>query len=197
MDDRNFIAGEFVGAQELADFHVNQFDQFGIVNLVGLVHEDDDGGDADLAGEQDVLAGLGHRAVRGGDEEDGTVHLGSAGDHVLNIVGVSGAVDVRVVALFGLVFDVGGVDGDTAFLFFRSVVDFIVLLHITAIALGLAHGDSGGQSGFAVVNVADGADVDMGFRPLECFFCHGVYPSFFCLAARPWQAPSASSVIMY
>ena len=59
-----------------------------------------------LAGEQDVLARLGHRAVRRGDDEDGAVHLGGAGDHVLDVVGVTGAVDVGVVALVGLVLDV-------------------------------------------------------------------------------------------
>ena len=32
--------------------------------------------DAHLTGEQHVLAGLGHRAVGRGDDEDGTVHLG-------------------------------------------------------------------------------------------------------------------------
>ncbi len=89
-----------------------------------LVHEHDDGGHADLAGEQDVLAGLGHGAVRGGDDEDGAVHLGGAGDHVFHIIGVAGTVDVRVVALVGLVLDVGGVDGDAALFFFGSGVDF-------------------------------------------------------------------------
>ena len=73
-----------------------------------LVQEDHDRGHADLAGEQDVLAGLRHRAVGGGNDEDGAVHLGGTGDHVLDVVGVAGAVDVSVVALLGLVFDVRG-----------------------------------------------------------------------------------------
>ena len=30
----------------------------------------------------------------------------------------------------------------------------------------------GGQGGFAVVNVTDGADVDVRFRSLKLFFCH-------------------------
>src|SRR3954454_6590963 len=48
-------------------------------------------------GEQHVLAGLRHRAVGGGDHEDRTVHLGGTGDHVLDVVGVTRAVHVRVV----------------------------------------------------------------------------------------------------
>ena len=71
-------------------------------------------GNADLTGEQDVLAGLGHGAVGGGDDEDRAVHLSGTGDHVLDVVGVAGAVDVSVVALVGLVLDVGGVNGDAA-----------------------------------------------------------------------------------
>src|SRR3954454_6156068 len=58
-------------------------------------------------GEQGVLAGRGHRAVGRGDDQDGAVHLRGAGDHVLDVVGVTRAVDVGVVAGVGLVLDVG------------------------------------------------------------------------------------------
>src|SRR6202011_5575593 len=81
------------------------------VHGVDLVEEDDDVRDVDLAGQQQVLAGLGHGAVVGGDDEDGAVHLGRAGDHVLDVVGVSGAVDVGVVPVGGLIFHVGHGDG--------------------------------------------------------------------------------------
>jgi hypothetical protein len=54
---------------------------------------------------------------------DRAVHLGGAGDHVLDVVGVAGAVDVGVVALIRLVLHVGHGDGDTARLLFRGVVD--------------------------------------------------------------------------
>ena len=73
-----------------------------VVHLVGLVHEHDDVGHADLTGQQDVLAGLRHRAVRSGHNQDRAVHLRSAGDHVLDIVGVAGAVNVSIVTLLGL-----------------------------------------------------------------------------------------------
>ena len=51
------------------------------------------------------VCGIGPSAA---DTTDRTVHLGSARDHVLHVVGVTGTVDVRVVALVGLVLDVGG-----------------------------------------------------------------------------------------
>ena len=105
-DDRDLVAGELVLGQQLAQFHLDQVEQLRVVDRVDLVQEDDDVRHADLAGEQDVLAGLRHRAVVGGDDQDGAVHLGGAGDHVLDVVGVAGAVDVGVVPLGGLVLDV-------------------------------------------------------------------------------------------
>ena len=106
--------GKLVLGEQVADFHLDEVEQFRIVDQVDLVQEDDDRRHADLAGEQNVLAGLRHRAVRGADDENRAVHLRGAGDHVLHVVGVAGAIDVRVVALVALVLDVRGGDGDAA-----------------------------------------------------------------------------------
>ena len=46
-----------------------------------------------------MLLGLRHGAVSRGDHQDRAVHLGGTGDHVLDVVGVAGAVDVGVVPL--------------------------------------------------------------------------------------------------
>ena len=81
---------------------------------------------ADLAREQDVLAGLRHRAVGGRHDQDRAVHLRRAGDHVLHIVGVARAIDVRVVAVLGLVLDVRGRDGDAALALLGRLVDVVV-----------------------------------------------------------------------
>ena len=69
---------------------------------------------ADLAGEQDVLARLRHRAVDSRHDQDRAVHLRGARDHVLHVVGVAGAVDVRVVAVRRRVLDVRGRDRQIA-----------------------------------------------------------------------------------
>ena len=71
--------------------------------------------------------------VGGGDDQDGAVHLGGAGDHVLDVVGVARAVDVRVVARVGLVLDVGDGDGDAALALLGRVVD-----RVEGAVLGLA-----------------------------------------------------------
>jgi hypothetical protein len=49
-------------------FHFNEFEQFG-VDHVALVEEHDDVWHANLTGQQDVLAGLGHWAVSGGTHQ--------------------------------------------------------------------------------------------------------------------------------
>ena len=58
--------GEVVLAEQFAYFHFDEFEQFSVVDHVAFVQEDDDVGYANLAGQQDVLAGLGHGAVGGG-----------------------------------------------------------------------------------------------------------------------------------
>ena len=50
-DNRDFIAGVAVGAQQFADFHFDEFEQFGVVDEVALVHEHDEVRHADLTGE--------------------------------------------------------------------------------------------------------------------------------------------------
>ena len=97
-DDRGVVAGELVLVEKLAHFKLHQLNQLGVIDHVGFVQEDHNGGHADLTGEQDVLAGLGHGAVGSANHEDRAVHLGRAGDHVLDVVGVSRAVHVGVVA---------------------------------------------------------------------------------------------------
>ena len=124
-DDGDVVAGELVLGEELAHLHLDELDELLVVDHVALVERHDQGGHADLAGEQHVLTRLRHRAVGGGDHEDRAVHLGRAGDHVLDVVGVTGAVDVRVVARLGLVLDVRDRDRDAALTLLGSLVDLV------------------------------------------------------------------------
>ena len=110
---------------------------------------------------------LGHGAVGAGDHQDGAVHLGSAGYHVLDVVGVAGTVHVGVVAVFGFVFDGGGVDGDAAGALLRGRVDLVVFLRGAVAKGGESHGEGGGEGSLAVVHVPDGANVHVGLLALE------------------------------
>ena len=103
---RDIVAGEAVALEQLANFELDEVDQFRVVHRVNLVQGDDEVRHVDLAGEQHVLARLRHRTVDAADHEDRAVHLRRAGDHVLDVVGVARAVDVGVVPVRRAVFDV-------------------------------------------------------------------------------------------
>ena len=160
--------------QQLAQLQLDQFEQLLVVDQVDLVEEDDQGRDADLAGQQDVLAGLGHRAVGGRDHQDRAVHLGRAGDHVLDVVGVARAVDVGVVPLLALVLDVR--DGDRHGLGRvadrAALGDVGVRLGLGLAVLGQDRQDGGRQRRLAVVNVPDRAHVDVRLGSGESFLGH-------------------------
>src|SRR5690606_21513569 len=93
-DHGGVVAVVLIEAEELADLHFHQVQQLGIVHQVHFVHEHHDPGHTHLTTEQDVLAGLGHGTIGSGHHEDGAIHLGGTGHHVLHIVGVDGAVHV-------------------------------------------------------------------------------------------------------
>ena len=98
LDNRRVIAVIIVLGKQLADFHFHQLQDFRIIDKVNLVHEYHDLRNANLLSEQDMLFRLRHRAVGSGYYEDSAIHLGRAGDHVLHIIGVTRAVNVRIVA---------------------------------------------------------------------------------------------------
>ncbi|MNZ98366.1 hypothetical protein D3C78_1176460 [compost metagenome] len=123
-----------------------------------------------------MLTGLWHRTIGGRANQDRAVHLGSTGDHVLHVVSVTWAVNVSVVTNVRVVLDVSGVDGDTARFFFRSRVDLVELNDCRAENFGANASQSCGQSGLTVVNVADGADVNVGKGTIKFFFSHDSEP---------------------
>ena len=184
--DRHVVAGELVFREQLPHLELDEVEELLVVDGVHLVERDHDRRYAHLAGEQHVLARLGHRAVGGGHDEDGAVDLGRARDHVLDVVGVPGHVDVRVVALVGLVFDMGDGDGDAPGLLLGGLVDGLEG-RVGDVGVGLVEdlGDGGGEGGLAVVDVAHRAHVEVGLGPLELLLRHGVSrlrPLLLCLS---------------
>jgi hypothetical protein len=183
-DERDVVAGEVVLGEQLANLDLDQLEQLLVVDHVGLVEEHDDVGHAHLTGEQDVLARLRHRAVGGGNHQDRPVHLGGAGDHVLDVVGVTGAVHVSVVTVLRLVLDVRGGDRDAAFLLLGRVVDFREAAGFGASLLGQHRGDGSGQRRLAMVDVTDGPDVDVRLVALELLLRHFLFaPVSTCMPA--------------
>ena len=74
-----------------------------------------------------MLTRLRHRAVSRRNHEDRAVHLRRTRDHVLDVVGVTRHVDVRVVTVLRLVLDVRNRDRDPALALFRRLVDVLEL----------------------------------------------------------------------
>ena len=84
------------------------------------------------------------------------------------------AVNVRVMPLVALVLDVRNGDGyRLGFVAHRAAFgDVGVGDRRRQTLLRLSHDNCGGQSGLAVVNMPDGADVNVRFRSLKLFFSH-------------------------
>ncbi|MNZ93432.1 hypothetical protein D3C78_1124960 [compost metagenome] len=173
LDDRGVITREVVLRQKFANFHFHQLEQLGVVNHVSLVQEDDDVRHANLAAQQDVFTRLRHRAVSGRHNQNSAVHLSGARDHVLHIVSVARAVNVRVVTRLRFVLDVGGVDRDAASLFFRSRIDLVVALGFATELVRQNGRDSCRQRRFAVVNVTNRTHVHVRLGTFKLAFCHG------------------------
>ncbi len=121
-----------------------------------------------------MFTGLRHGAVSSGNNQDGTVHLSSTGDHILYIVSVPRAVNVCIVSGLGFIFNVGGINGNTTFSFFRSLIDVSVSFEsgFAARSFGQDLGDGRSQGRLAMVNVTNGPNVYMGFCSFKFLFRH-------------------------
>ena len=94
--------------------------------------------------------------------------------------------------MLGLVLDVRDGDRDAALALFRSLVDLVERREVGEALLGLTLGDRRRQRGLAVVDVADGTDVDVRLGALELLLRHESPPSG-TSATEPaaWCVPAA------
>src|SRR5665647_3517422 len=173
-NDRQVVAVELIGAEQLANLELDELHDLLVIDHVRLVEGHHDVRNANLAGQEDVLLGLRHRAVRGGDDQDRAVHLSCTRDHVLDVVSVTGAVDVGVVTRLRLVLDVCDGDRDAALLLFGRLVDIVEREHGVQVRVLVVQnlGYRSCQRRLTVVDVTDGADVDVRLGPLELRLAH-------------------------
>ena len=139
--------------------------------MVAFVQVNNDIRHTNLFGEQDVFTSLGHRAVRRGNDQNSSVHLGGAGDHILDIVGVTRTVNVSVMTFIRFVLNMISSNGNTSLLLFGGIINLVNSPFFGFALLGEHVGDRGRQSCFTVVNVTDGANIDMKFISFK-FICH-------------------------
>ena len=123
-----------------------------------------------------MLLSLCHNTVSSSNNEDSAVHLSSAGDHVLYVVSMSGAVNVSIVTLFCLILNVCCGDSDSTLSLLGRLVDLIECgNNVSCYLLRKNLCDRSGKSCLAVINVTDRTDVTMRFCSVEMLFCHYVF----------------------
>lgn len=152
-DDRGLIALEAVGAEELAHLHLDELQHLGVLKSIDLVDENDNLLDTDLTSQQQMLSGLRHLSIGRGNDNDRAVHVGGTSNHVLDVIGVTGTVDVGVVLQIGGVFDVGGGDGDTTLALLGSLIDGAILEVGRKALLGLPLRDGGSEGGLDMLEI--------------------------------------------
>ena len=173
-DDRRVVAVELVLVEELAHLHLDQVQHLRVVHRVALVQEHHDVVETHLARQKHVLARLRHHAVERRHHQDRAVHLRRARDHVLDVVGVARAIDVRVVPLVALVLHVRHRDRHRLRVVANrpALGDVLVADDLRQTLLRLHLHDRRRQRRLAVVDVTDRAHVHVGLGPYEFLFRH-------------------------
>ena len=180
-DHRHVVARELVLRQQLAHLHLDQVQQLRVVDHVALVQEHHDVGNAHLARQQDVLARLRHRTVDRRHHQDGAVHLRRTRDHVLHVVGMARAVDVRVVPLVRRILHVARRNRQdlrriAPALALGRLRHLVVGHHRLRPALVRRHlRQRRRQRRLAVINMTDRANVAVRLVPLEFRLGHGSF----------------------
>src|SRR5262249_698240 len=162
-DKGDLLPTEAVLRQEFTSFQLDQVNQLRVVHEVALVDEYDQFRDTHLAGQKDMFPVPRHRAVRRGEQKNGPIHFGGPGYHVLDVIGMSGTIDVGIVPPFRFVLDVAGDDRDCLVLVtYRAAPgNVLVTLEPGQSFLRLDREDGCGQGRLAVIDVPNRADVDV------------------------------------
>ena len=89
-----------------------------------------------MTAEQDMLTCLRHSTVGRGYDEDTTVHTSSTSDHVLDVICVTWAVNVAIMARISLVLNGCRINGDTTSSLFGTLIDIGVVIKLSELLVG-------------------------------------------------------------
>ena len=162
--------------------NVNKFDQLLVIHHVAFIQKHYYGRHTNLTGKKDMLSGLGHGAIISTNNQNCAVHLGGTGDHVFDIVSMARTVNMCIVTVLCLIFNMGCCNSDTTFFFLRSLVNLI-----KCCPLGKTLGRQNscycrGQRCLAMVNMPNCSYVYMRFISFKFFLSHlrSPQPIFLC-----------------
>jgi hypothetical protein len=79
--------------------------------------------------------------IRSGNDNHSSIHIGSTCNHILDVIGVTGTIDMRVMTAFSLVLNVRRCNCNTTLPFFRGFVDCSILEKVGKPLFRLAFGD--------------------------------------------------------
>jgi hypothetical protein len=173
-DHRRRVPIELVLVQELAHFHLDQVQHLRVVHRVALVQKHHDVVQTHLPRQKHVLPRLRHHAVQRAHHQDRAIHLRRSRDHVLDVVRVPGAIDVRVVTLVTLVLHVRHRDRHRLGLVSDrpALRDVLVADHLRQTLFRLDLHDRRRQRRLAVIDVSDRSHVHVRLGALEFLFRH-------------------------
>lgn len=130
LNELSIISVVVIAGKKLTDLHLHELVHLLILDHIALVEEYDNVLDADLTAQENMLTRLRHRSVSSRNHEDATVHARGTCDHVLDVISVTGAVNVTVVALLSFILNRCSTDGDTASFLLGRLVDIAVVLEL-------------------------------------------------------------------
>src|SRR5262249_14154606 len=134
-----------------------------------------------------MLTRLWHRPIGGGDDQNRPIHLCGPGDHVLDVVSMTRAIDVSIVPLLRFVLDMGDGDGNTALSLLGGFIDLLKCNVICQLAFRQTLGVGLCQRRLAVIDMPVSPDVDMRLCPEKPLLRHA--PLLLPWGCAPAYAP--------
>ncbi len=145
-DGNDWGVFEKCAAHVVFDFEAREFGGVGI-DEIAFCERDDSASYAEEAADFEMLTRLRLDRFIGGDDEEDEIESGGAGEHVADEAFVAGDVDEAEAEIIFFEKCETEIDGDAAALFFGE-------------AIGMRAGEGFDERGFAVIDVAGGADDD-------------------------------------
>ena len=119
-----------------------------------------------------MFTSLRHRTICSTNHKNGSIHLCSTSNHILDIVGVPRTVNVSIVTIFSLILNMRCLDSNPSFSFLRCIINSIKRTHFrhSQSTLGLRNCCS--QRCFSMINVTNSTNITVRLISFKFAFSH-------------------------